>query len=67
MSKSDAGKGDLVRPTDWDKYHENYERLFHPKCPKCGQTMKQIAPHIRRFHCTKCEGGGYDSLNCLSK
>ena len=28
MSSSDAGKGDTYRPTDMEKFRENYERAL---------------------------------------
>lgn len=31
---SDGGKGDKQRPTDQQKYNENYDRIFGKKEPK---------------------------------
>jgi hypothetical protein len=31
MSNGEAGKGDTQRPTDWDKFSENFEKIFGSK------------------------------------
>lgn len=32
-----AGKGDTYRKVNWQKYGQEYDRIFRPVCPGCGQ------------------------------
>jgi hypothetical protein len=40
---NEAGKGDKQRPTDHNKFSENYDQIFGyqtHKCVRCGETAK---------------------------
>ena len=34
MTHGDGGKGDKQRPTNWDHFSENFDRIFGKKPPK---------------------------------
>jgi formylmethanofuran dehydrogenase subunit E len=50
-----AGKGDSQRPCNKDRYDAGYVRIFHPKCPKCGEPMIREFLHIwGKYICEGC-------------
>jgi len=62
MSKSSAGKGDLMRPCDWDKYQANYVRIFGADCINC-EGRGYIPEHDEKgrlieHRCKVCNGKG---------
>ncbi len=53
----EAGKGDLYRPVDRDKYDKNYLRVYGDKCPKCLGSGRIAGVGFR--DCEYCDGVGY--------
>ncbi|RLD97121.1 MAG: hypothetical protein DRI92_06160 [Aquificota bacterium] len=53
--KRTQGKGDLMRPCNWKKYEENYERIFGKK--KRNWREAKICPSCKGLGCEHCEDG----------
>ena len=48
MSKWHGGKGSKQRPTDKQKFDNNWDKIFAKPCPECG---------MKNFHKMDCSTG----------
>ncbi len=54
---SNAGKGDKQRPTDLQKYRENYDKIFTISCSVCNRKYKKYQHYYKigcKLLCTSC-------------
>jgi hypothetical protein len=66
MVDRNAGKGDIYRPVNKDKYDRNWLRIYGVVCPECngagvlGEPDFIGSSHVCTMHyCEKCNGVGY--------
>jgi len=65
----EAGKGDKQRPTNWDHFSENFDRIFGKKTTVTEEEFNEAAEDddIEDEICSRCSGSGegmYDGSTC---